>query len=122
MATVLIAEDDKTSRRSLVGIISKLGHAVIPCVDGEQALNILLNHEDIDVLVTDYKMPKIDGLELTRKIRDNENFSKLPIIMVSAYIGVDRTDEVLQKGVSALLVKPVKSTDLENYISYFTKQ
>lgn len=121
MATVLIAEDDKTSRKSLVGIISRLGHAVVPCVDGEQAFNILLNHEDIDLLVTDFKMPKMDGLKLTHEIRNNKKFEKLPIIMVSAYIGVDRTDEVLQKGVSALLVKPVKSKNLENYVDYFLK-
>jgi CheY-like chemotaxis protein len=86
------------------------------------ALEILLNHEDIDLVITDVMMPEMDGIELVQQIRKQEPTQKLPIIVISAYIGVNATHEVLEKGASAFMVKPIEAQALKQYITRYLPQ
>ncbi len=119
MATILIAEDDLISRKLLVSIIANMGHAVVPTVNGRMALDILLNHGDIDLVVTDVMMPEMDGIELVQQIRKLDSIKTLPIIVISAYIGVNAANEVLEKGASAFMVKPIEAQALKQYITKY---
>lgn len=81
MFQILVAEDDRNQRRLMEAILKNAGYAVCFAADGIEVLRILDEHH-IDLLLLDVMMPELDGLELTRQLR--ENGSMLPILMLTA--------------------------------------
>ena len=81
MFQILVAEDDPSQRRLMRAVLQNAGYEVHPAADGAEALR-LLDEIHIDLLVLDVMMPKLDGFELTRQLRDSG--SALPILMVTA--------------------------------------
>ncbi|MCK4772155.1 MAG: response regulator, partial [Candidatus Latescibacteria bacterium] len=70
MAKILIAEDDLNTLQGLVTIISREGHEVLSAPDGQEAFALMVEHGDVDVLLTDLKMPGLSGLELSVKVKE----------------------------------------------------
>ena len=81
MFEILVAEDDKNTRRFLQAVLEEDGFRVHTAANGQEAMDIL-DKEYIDLVVLDVMMPKMDGYEFTRQIRSAN--SNLPILMVSA--------------------------------------
>ena len=110
---VLLVEDDPALRRYLEVVLQRAGHTVASAGDGLDAMKVLLN-ERVDVIVTDALMPNLDGYELCRFVRNSEDLSHLPIILLSALDPKNSTDESEQ--VDAFLSKPVSPEVLLNQI------
>lgn len=117
MATVMVVEDDFTTRVLLVSIISKMGHAVIPCTNGRMAFEILKAHEDVNLIVSDVMMPEMTGIELLDAVRKEPKFAKLPILLISAYLGVNDGSALVAKGAYALMIKPISPSGLQEYMT-----
>lgn len=81
MFHILVVDDDKNTRFLLKTILEAEHFSVYTAVNGEDALEIL-DHEHIDLVVLDIMMPKMDGFEFTKNLRDIQN--NIPILMVSA--------------------------------------
>ena len=81
MVRIMVAEDDPSTQKLLCAILKINGYDPVPACDGEEALEIM-DHQHIDLLICDVMMPRIDGFELTKIIRDSG--SSLPIIMLTA--------------------------------------
>ena len=81
MFQILVAEDDKNTRRFLQAVLEEDGYRVHTAANGQEAMDIL-DREYIDLVVLDVMMPRMDGYEFTRQVR--ESSSNLPILMVSA--------------------------------------
>ena len=81
MLKIMVAEDDPSTNKLLCAILKINGYDPIPARDGKEALEIM-DHQHIDLLICDVMMPRMDGFELTRTIRDSG--SMLPIIMLTA--------------------------------------
>ena len=81
MFQILVAEDDKNTRRFLQAVLVEDGYRVHTAANGQEAMDIL-DREYIDLVVLDVMMPRMDGYEFTRQVR--ESSSNLPILMVSA--------------------------------------
>lgn len=81
MFQILVAEDDLSQRKLMEAVLKNAGYAVHLAVDGEDALSVL-DTQHIDLLVLDVMMPRLDGLDLTRQLRDGG--STLPILMLTA--------------------------------------
>ena len=81
MFHILVADDDKNTRLFLCAVLEGAGYTVTAVSDGEEALE-LMEREHIDLAVLDIMMPRMDGYELTRLLRESNN--NLPILMVSA--------------------------------------
>ena len=81
MFHVLVVDDDKNTRMFLSAVLENAGYTVFTACDGEDALGVM-DREHIDLVVLDIMMPKMDGYEFTRTLRENNN--NLPILMVSA--------------------------------------
>lgn len=80
---ILIADDEQKMVRALTDLFLAKGYRVIPAYDGEEALDKYLEHStEIDLLLLDVMMPKLDGFEVVREIRDTQ--SLVPIIMLTA--------------------------------------
>lgn len=81
MVRILVVDDDKNTRRLLEAVLAAENYTVFTATNGEEALQVM-DREHIDLVVLDVMMPKMDGYEFTRILRESNN--NLPILMVSA--------------------------------------
>ncbi len=113
-ARILLVDDAEEVLRIHQALISRMGHAVTTAADGKQALDLLRSDKrSFDLVVTDYRMPELDGLGLLEEIR--RNMKHLPVIMITAY-GEDRRLKKARELGAMLLNKPVNFHNLEQAI------
>ena len=102
---ILIVEDEDAMRQALVEKFKLSGFAVFSAQDGEEGLT-LANKEKPDLVMLDILMPKMDGVSLTKNIRESSNWGKeVPIIMLTNLSDPDSVSEVAGYGVFDFLVK-----------------
>ena len=101
---ILVVEDSITVRTMLKTIIENGGYIVKTAFDGQDGLETLLN-ESFDLLVTDIEMPRMNGFELTEKVRENSAFTDLPIILVTTLDKPEDKRRGLESGANAYIVK-----------------
>ena len=89
---ILVADDSLTSRTLERNILVSAGYEVHVVEDGEHALEAL-EHQNFDLLISDVQMPRMDGFELTRRVRSHPRLSKLPIVLVTS---LDRPEDVAE--------------------------
>ena len=109
---VLVADDDATSRVLLKAMASKLGHDVLVASDGESAWKLMLG-SDIDVLLTDWMMPGVDGPELCRRVRHEIKDHYTYVVIVTGLADPAQILEGRGAGADDYLVKPVNSLDVQ---------
>lgn len=108
-SSLLLAEDEKNLRDSFTKVLLLYVNKVYAADDGEEALTLYNKHHP-DIVITDVKMPKLNGLELIKSIRkDNHD---IPIIVTSAYTDKDFLLESIKLSLIDYLVKPIKESDL----------
>ena len=103
MGNILIADDDKTCRDSIQKLLEKEGHTVQTARDVDSALKTLATRH-FDLVVCDYRMPGITGIELLIELKARQ--SRVPVLMISAYADVNIEKAVLELGALDLLKKP----------------
>lgn len=113
--SILFAEDDIISRTQTVGILTMLFSKVYPAKDGIEAYEIY-EDESPDIILTDIKMPKKDGMSLIKKIRSNDYST--PIILMTSFAEQELLVNAANLSVDGYLVKPVS---LEKLTSALTK-
>ena len=103
MFDILVVEDDKNTRKLLTTILKNHGYNTLEATNGEQALDVL-DHNHVDLMVLDVMMPKMDGFELTKTLRDGG--SQLPILILSAKQNVVDIKQGFLVGIDDYLTKP----------------
>jgi CheY-like chemotaxis protein len=103
-ATVLIVDDDHVSLTLLSKLVTKLDYNVIQALDGKSALDVL-NQDAVDLVIADFDMPKINGLELLKQVK--AEFPRLPFILVTAYSNLKVIREAWLYGAFDFFQKPV---------------
>lgn len=101
---VLVVEDSITSRMLLKGILEAAGYRVRTAVDGVDAFTAL-RAEHFDLVVSDIEMPRMNGFELTAKIRADKRLAELPVVLVTALETREDRERGIDVGASAYLVK-----------------
>lgn len=112
---ILYAEDERVLREEIAFVLEIDNHDVRTAEDGQDAWEIL-DHTDPDLLITDIKMPRMDGLSLIEKIRSSSK-ADLPVIVTSAFADKDFLARANKLGISAYLTKPFSLDDLTNAIA-----
>jgi two-component system chemotaxis sensor kinase CheA len=102
--SVLIVEDSITSRMLLKNVLEAAGYYVRPTVDGVDAL-AALREEQFDLVVSDIEMPRMDGFELTKKIRSDAQLARIPVLLVTALESQEDRERGLDAGANAYLPK-----------------
>ncbi len=110
---LLYMEDDIDVKENVVYFLERYFNCIYVATDGEEAYKIYLE-KNIDILLLDMNVPKMNGIALSKKIREDNK--KIPIIFLSAYSDRDRLLEVLKLGVSSYIVKPFILQELTNTI------
>lgn len=108
MGVILVVDDEQSSREILTNFLEGAGYDVVPASDGQEALDLLQKHE-VRAIVTDLRMPNVNGLRLIRSLR--ENGDTIPILAVS---GINRDQLMLAEdyGANVGLSKPVDRDEL----------
>lgn len=104
---ILIAEDDPVSQRILRLTLEKQGHQLHIADDGEQAWEMLMTNS-IQVVISDWLMPKLSGLELCRKVRGRRKREYVYFILVTALSSQENFNEAMDAGVDDFLNKPLR--------------
>lgn len=102
--SILIAEDSITSRMLLKGILESAGYTVTTAVDGMEAFT-KLRSESFDLLVSDVEMPRLNGFDLTARVRADNKLAALPVILVTALEKREDRERGIDVGANAYLVK-----------------
>ena len=113
METILIVDDEKNYLTILSAVLEDEGFEVLTAIGGREALEVHKT-SDLDLIVTDMKMPAMDGIELLENIKSVD--PDLPIIMMTAHGTVDKAVEAMQKGAYSYILKPFDNERLIIYV------
>jgi len=108
-ARILLAEDEKTQRDLLAGFLKKEGFSVDAVGNGREAL-LKLEETLFDIILVDYKMPEMDGLQTLKEIR--KRYVDLPVVMMTAYGTVETAVASMKEGAFDYLTKPIDLDEL----------
>ncbi len=111
MKKILIVDDSRTTRQVLNFSLTDAGFTVTEAVDGLDALHAL-ERETFDLMITDLKMPRMDGLELTRKIRDMAEHRLMPVVILTTESSEEKKQAGKRAGASCWIVKPFQPDQL----------
>jgi DNA-binding response OmpR family regulator len=111
MSLILVVDDDDDIREYLVLRLQRLGHDVVSAADGQAGLDLARLHRP-DLVVTDWSMPRLTGIDLCVAIRDEPELSKLPILVITARSSETAAEEARAAGASDLMVKPFVPLEL----------
>jgi len=106
MSVILLVDDSPEVRELYTDVLERLGHLVIQAVDGAQAL-VLAREFLPDLVLTDLRLPRMDGCELSRRLRDDPRLHDVPVLLHSAEADPKEPD------VTAFLSKPCELSTLE---------
>lgn len=107
MAKILVVDDELNMRLVLSAMLKKEGYSVSTASDGIEALEII-QKDPVDVIVTDLKMPRLDGMGLLEKVTDR--YPSLPVIIITAHGTVATAVDALKKGLS--ITSPSRSSKM----------
>ena len=104
--TVLVVDNSPPMRRVIKGVLRQIGFKkIIETDDGRMALQEL-RKEKAGLIVSDWDMPKMNGLELLKAVRIDEDLKDIPFIMITAEVGKENVLEAINAGVSGYITKP----------------
>jgi len=106
MDKILIVDDSTTVRKLLVHTLKPRNYTCIEACDGFDALEKLAMHPDTKLVISDLNMPNMDGIELIGNIRQDPQYTDLPIIMLTTETGQDNRKLAFDAGANFYLVKP----------------
>ena len=117
-ATILIVDDFEDTRLMMKLWLEKKGYRIVTAADGMEAL-MLAERESPDLIIMDLEMPKLNGLDATRRIREQEKMKNVPIIAVSAYGAEQFREAALEAGCNEYISTPFVPDELAEVLNRF---
>lgn len=108
MRTILVADDDDMFRELVTEILTQGGYSVLRAKDGVEAWEFI-QKKKVDLAVLDLNMPNMDGMELTRKVRETPRYQNMPILMLTVRALVEDQVSGYERGADDYLTKPFDS-------------
>lgn len=116
--TVLTVDDSRSVRLALRDTLEELGFDVLEAEDGEAGFQVL-EENAVDLLITDLNMPKLNGIDLIRRVRGDGRFPGLPVIMLTTESQPEKMKEGREAGASGWIVKPFNELQIEMIVRKF---
>ena len=110
--SILIVEDNPVNARLLALMLHAQGYQTVMAGNGKEALSTVSETPDIQLIITDYMMPEMDGLEFIVKVRALPDFSHVPILIASAHADLETVKRVQEVHCDGFLVKPIDRKQL----------
>jgi len=117
---ILVVDDNQDGRELVVKILKNRGYQMIEAVDGEEALE-KASAECPDLILLDISIPKLDGYEVTRRLKSQVKFKDTPIIALTAHAMKGDREKALEAGCDGYISKPIDIHELPNQIKSYLK-
>jgi len=117
MKTVLVVDDKRVQLKTMRRGLRTRGYRVVEAISGKHALDHLGKKEAVDIVLTDYAMPKMNGIELLQKIRETNK--TIPVIIMTAYGDKDLVIEAMRYRCNGILDKPFDMNELLEMIHQY---
>ncbi|MGA3332912.1 MAG: response regulator [Terracidiphilus sp.] len=107
MVKALVVDDSRAVRMLLAKTLKELGYEVREAANGREALEVIeAEKSTLTLVLADWNMPEIDGLDMLKRLRQNPAFSSLAVVMVTTETEIDRIAEALEAGANEYVMKP----------------
>ena len=116
---ILVADDEPLTRKSLYEILKREDYKVSTAVDGEDAYSIV-EKELPDIVIADLKMPKVDGINLLRKIKFT--YPDIAVVLITAYGSIENAVEAMKEGAFDYITKPIIDSEIKIVIQRILEQ
>jgi two-component system cell cycle response regulator/two-component system cell cycle response regulator DivK len=113
---ILIVEDNPQNMRLMEMTLKAKAYTTLQATDGEKALDVAIR-ERPDLIIMDIQLPKLNGLEVTSRLRQIPGFELIPIIAITAYAMKGDKEKAIEVGCDAYLPKPINTRELPNLIA-----
>jgi len=117
---ILVVDDNKDNRELVVKVLRRHGYDIIEAADGEEALK-KAETERPALILMDISLPKIDGYEVTRRLKGQEHFKDVPIIALTAHAMKGDREKALCSGCEGYISKPISVRELPEQIKQYLK-
>lgn len=118
---ILIVEDNSRNMRLIEMVLGSKGYTLLTATDGQEALDTA-TRERPDLIIMDIQLPKVSGLEVTRRLRNTPLFSHTPIIAITAYAMKGDEEKAIDSGCNVYLPKPIDTRQLPRVIAEMLRQ
>ncbi|BDG61381.1 response regulator [Caldinitratiruptor microaerophilus] len=105
MKRILVVDDSNMTRKMVISILSREGYQVDSAGNGLEALERLYQTA-YDLVITDINMPQMDGLEFLRQVRQESQYGRLPVLVLSSNSSPEEVQRTMRAGASLYLIKP----------------
>lgn len=112
---IIVVEDFNTSRQVIKKVLVKMGYKVDEAIDGRDALKYF-NGEKIDLVISDYNMPNMDGASLVEYIRSKEEYKYIPILMLSNETNAEKQNRAKEAKITGWIRKPFNVAEFTKLI------
>ena len=116
---ILLVEDNIINQKVFVGVLGKSNAHITVASHGKEALNILANDNNYDIIFMDINMPVMDGYIATLKIRENHNYDNIPIVALTTLTSSDEVSKMFAVGMNGYLPKPLLKEKLYTVLATF---
>lgn len=115
MKKIVVVEDFNTSRQIIKRTLEKMGHEVLEASDGREALKYF-DGGKVDLLVSDYNMPNMDGAQLIEYVRSKDEYKYIPILMLSTETNIAKQNRAKEAKITAWIRKPFEIDEFTKII------
>ena len=112
---VLVVDDSKLLHRMFEMMLRQ--YPLVHAYDGREALDRLVEHKDVDLILLDINMPRMNGLEFLAAVKAHAEFARIPVVIITTEGTEDDTQRGLQAGASAYVRKPFRNEELLGVIN-----
>jgi two-component system chemotaxis response regulator CheY len=118
---IVIADDSRTARFLIRQYLEMAGFFQADFIEVESGREALdhLKENAVDLVITDYKMPEMDGLDLLRRVKASPKLHDLPVLVITSFANQAKIDELLENGAFAVLQKPLSLSKLHETVKTF---
>jgi len=117
---ILVVDDYNTMRRIIEMTLNEIGFQhIYEAADGYSAMDILQKEGPFGLIISDFHMLPMNGLELLSRVRGNRDLRKIPYIIITAETHTDAVEAAMQAGVSGYVIKPFDTSSLREKIEEF---
>ena len=113
---VLVVDDSAIMRKVIEQILEMLGHESVPATNGIDAFERLKEHEDVRLILLDWNMPEMNGIEFLRAIKERPGLAQIPVIMLTTESERRKMIEAIEAGAKHYLTKPFQPETLATKI------
>ena len=117
---ILIVEDNQDSRELVVKVLKNRGYQTIEAADGEEALEKTAT-ERPDLILLDISIPKIDGYEVAKRLKSQEEFKDIPIVALTAHAMKGDREKVIVSGFEGYISKPINVRELPDQVRSYLR-